>query len=340
LDPGIFEIKNLIHRYHDRTALQIDSLSIRRASIVGLIGPNGSGKSTLLKLLSFINMPSEGKIHFKGEPGKPFGEAVRFRVTLLTQEPYLMKRTVFNNIAYGLRIRKDTTELKTRIFQGLEMVGLPPGEFMNRQWYELSGGEAQRVALAARLVLKPEALLLDEPTASVDAASSQLIKDASIKAKEEWGTTLMVASHDLQWLYDICDETLHFFQGRILNSKTGNILFGPWQQFEDKSWGKTLKGGQRIVTSPPPDKNGVAMIKPFLGSTSAGENLKTQNNIKLQGVISRMILEQSTREILLTVPVDNFSFTLKLTGEQIQAMGIYPGSKVIISYDPDAVEWF
>ncbi len=72
------------------------------------------------------------------------------------------------------------------------------------------------MALAARLALKPKVLLLDEPTASVDAASAQLIKEASLRARKELGTTLIVASHDWQWLYEICDEILHLLTGGFL----------------------------------------------------------------------------------------------------------------------------
>ena len=85
------------------------------------------------------------------------------------------------------------------------MVGLPPDKFSRRKWFELSGGEAQRVALAARLVLRPEVLLLDEPTSSVDVASAQRMHEAVLEAKNSWKTTLVIASHDQTWLHGVCD---------------------------------------------------------------------------------------------------------------------------------------
>jgi tungstate transport system ATP-binding protein len=336
-----YHIKGLEHRYNHLPVLSIDDLRIKPATITGFIGPNGSGKSSLLKLLAFVEKPARGRILFKGSPLLPFSEVVQSeRITMLSQEPYLLKRSVADNVSYGLKVRGDTARLSERIEEAMQWVGLAAGDFRKRRWYELSGGETQRVALAARLVLKPEALLMDEPTANVDAASAQLIKDASIKAREEWGTTLIVASHDLQWLYGICDEALHFFQGRILDSKMGNIIFGPWEQFEDKSWGKALKGGQRIITSSPPDKTSVAMIKPSFFPTSIEDNRAVPTRKILHGVIARMILEQSTQEVIVTVPVGNYPFTLKLTQKQIQDMDIYPGCNVAIGYDPDAVEWY
>jgi len=223
LSSYIYQIYDLEHRYDGHPALKINTLSIKPASITGLIGPNGSGKSTLLKLLSFVEKPTRGKIYFKDELVEPFSDSVRFKVTLLPQDTYLMKRSVFDNISYGLKIRGDKNNHREQIYQALSLVGLPAEEFAKRQWYQLSGGEAQRVALAARLVLKPEALLLDEPTASVDADCAQLIKDASLRACREWGTTLVIANQDWQWLYDICDEIIHLFKGCILDAGMDNM---------------------------------------------------------------------------------------------------------------------
>ena len=165
----VFQIDSLKHAYAGRTALEIEHLTIQAASIVGLIGPNGSGKSTLLKMLGLIEKPSQGEIRFNGQQVEPFSEKARFRITLLPQEPFLMKRNVFSNVTYGLKLRGNGGSMMKKAHKALAMVGLKGDEFLRRPWYALSGGEAQRVALAARLALKPKVLLLDEPTASVDA---------------------------------------------------------------------------------------------------------------------------------------------------------------------------
>ena len=162
-----------------------------------------------------MEKPTAGEVRFDGRPAGPFAPEVRNRVTLLPQEPFLMKRTVLNNVAYGLRIRNARENVAERVEKALSYVGLDGTEFAHRPAYALSGGEAQRVALAARLVLKPDVLLLDEPTASIDALSAQLMKDAVLNARREWGTTLIVASHDWQWLYGICDAVFHLLKGRV-----------------------------------------------------------------------------------------------------------------------------
>ena len=101
MSQNIYQITNLEHYYNKTPALKINRFSISPASIIGLIGPNGSGKTTFLKLLAFVEKPTKGKIFFKGKAAEPFADYVRFQVTLLTQEPYLMKRSVFDNISYS-----------------------------------------------------------------------------------------------------------------------------------------------------------------------------------------------------------------------------------------------
>jgi len=177
----IYEIRSLKHSYEDTTVLEIEHLVLQPASIVGLIGPNGSGKSTLLRLMGLIERPSQGNILFNSRIVEPFSDKARFHITMLPQEPFLMKRSVFKNVSYGLKLRGNSNDVLSQVKEALSLVGLSSEDFVRRPWYALSGGEAQRVALAARLVLKPKVLLLDEPTASIDAASAQLIKEASTR---------------------------------------------------------------------------------------------------------------------------------------------------------------
>jgi len=344
LTQPIYQIENLKHSYlPNHTVLEIDSLSIQQASITGLMGPNGSGKTTLLKLMAFIHEPSRGIILFKGRPAEPFSEHVRFRATLLTQDAYLMKRSVYANIAYGLKIRGDKNNLKSKISRALSMVGLEYDSFAKRQWDELSGGEAQRVAMAARLVLKPEVLLLDEPTARVDAASIALIRDAALKAREEWGATLIIAGHDREWLYDVCDNMLHMFRGRILGESSENIIFGPWEKKENGTWEKHLQDKQKIVVNNLPEKNAAAVIDSSAFSiypSDHGADQKTDRTPNmLHGTIARLMLEKDGTGIIAVIRVGSMAFNVKLSIEDMRAADLYPGRDVRLSFDPASVKW-
>ncbi len=335
----IYNVRNLLHAYQDRPVLEIGCFSIAPASIIGLIGPNGSGKSTLLKLLAFIEKPSSGEILFKGKPAEPFSRAIRFQVTLLTQEPYLMKRTVYDNIAYGLRLRGNDSHDRERIFRALDRVGLESDKFVNRRWYELSGGETQRVALAARLVLKPEVLLMDEPTASVDAASAQLIKDAALRARQQWGTTLVIASHDWPWLYEICDEVRHLFRGQFFEAGEENFVFGPWLPRKDALWEKTLADGQVFVVPRPSSPKAAAVIPANAIHIQTKKSRRDGTDGILNGVISRQIHENRTGLIVVTVLAGNLPFTVKVTREDLHRFDLYPGREVMIGYDPRQIKW-
>lgn len=210
----LISLNNIRQQYADRTVLTIDHLDIEPGTIIGLAGPNGSGKSTLLRMLAFLESPASGTITFMGSEASSKPGAVHRQVTLLVQEPYLLKRTVKANVGFGLKVRNksDTT---TKVHNSLIEVGLDPVKFSDRQWYELSGGEAQRVALAARLVLKPKILLMDEPTASLDVKSARLIMEAALNARDKNGTSLVIASHDLTWLDEVSDKIIHIENGHI-----------------------------------------------------------------------------------------------------------------------------
>ncbi|MFP3981910.1 MAG: ATP-binding cassette domain-containing protein, partial [Desulfobacterales bacterium] len=160
----LYELENIRQVYADRVVLEIDRMVVYPGEIIGISGPNGSGKSTLLRILALVESPVQGRVFFSGRPTNPNDLQSRRQITLLSQSPYLLKRSVLGNVSYGLKIRGITGK-REKARAALSMVGLDPQEFAGRMWYELSGGEAQRVALAARLALGPRALLLDEPTA-------------------------------------------------------------------------------------------------------------------------------------------------------------------------------
>jgi len=214
MNEPLYQLENLRQVYGGRTVLEVDRLNIETKTITGLIGPNGSGKSTLMRVLAFLEQPAEGRGTFQGKPFSEVSLDLRRQVTMLSQEPYLLKRSVQANVSYGLKLR-GMVDIQDLVARALEKVGLDPARFSHRSWRELSGGEAQRVALAARLVLKPKVLLLDEPTASVDRESSELILRAALDARDRWGTTLIIISHQLAWLRKIADRILSMDYGRL-----------------------------------------------------------------------------------------------------------------------------
>lgn len=337
-DASAFDIHAVRHGYGRGPVLEIDRLAVPGGAITGLVGPNGSGKSTLLRLLGCIERPTEGRIAFNGQPIKPFSETARFQIALLPQEPFLMKRSVFKNVCYGLKLRGQRKGFADRVEQALVLVGLPPDRFAHRPWYALSGGEAQRVALAARLVLRPRVLLLDEPTASVDAASARLIKEASLRARQEWGTTLVIASHDRQWLYEVCDDVLHLFKGRVFGTGHETIVFGPWERDAEGGWTKPLADGSRLMVTDPPHPDAVAVIR-FTAGEDEKQAMQGPAEPSVRGTVSRLNLEKSTGNVIATIVAEDLSFTVVLTALQIRDRGIIPGQTLKACYRIDQMTW-
>ncbi|SIN99964.1 energy-coupling factor ABC transporter ATP-binding protein [Halodesulfovibrio marinisediminis] len=211
---SLYQLSNIVQTYGGRTVLTIDSLTLESGTITGIIGPNGSGKSTLMRMLAFLEAPKSGTLLFRDAEASITDTSLRREVTLLTQQPYLLKRTVKENVEYGLRVR-GMSNITDMAATALEEVGLSPETFLNRNWFELSGGEAQRVALAARLAINPSVLLMDEPTSSLDEESTERIRNAAIRAKAERNTSLVIVSHDREWLTSVSDRTILIRNGKI-----------------------------------------------------------------------------------------------------------------------------
>ena len=193
----LYRLRSVTKRYGANVAVDIDSLTINAGRLYTLTGANGAGKSTLLGILAFLTPPTAGEIFYAGERIDWRSDIVRRRrrkVTLLHQSPYLFGGTVFRNVAYGLKARGVTGEATLRtVDRALESVGLD--RFRDRDARELSGGEAQRVAMARALALDPEVLLLDEPLANIDRETAALLETV-IASLPSRGTTVVMTTHD------------------------------------------------------------------------------------------------------------------------------------------------
>lgn len=213
----LYRLRGVEAAYEGENVLHVPELDIARGGSLGLFGHNGSGKSTLLKVLGFLLAPRSGELFFEGRAvdaaAMRQGCLLRRRAVLLGQDTCLLKRSVAANVAYGLKLRGQAAD-EARLARALEQVGLDFAAYGRRSWRRLSGGEARRVALAARLALDPAALLLDEPTTGLDRASTEHVKRAVLAAREK-GAALVIASHDLAWLTSCADTVLTLEDGRI-----------------------------------------------------------------------------------------------------------------------------
>ena len=330
----LYELKHVEQHYEGKKVLNIDYLKLEESQIVGFFGPNGSGKSTLFSLLSFINRPTSGHVKYNGMLNEKIDLETRQSVVMVPQNPYLLKRTVFENIAYGLKLRKETKNIKEKVEEALSMVGLD-NSFAQRKWSQLSGGEAQRVALAARLILKPKVLILDEPTTGVDTNSAQLIKEAILTAKQRYNTTIFISSHDHNWLNHICDRKVALFQGNLVESGSVNLLFAPWEKDENGNLIKFFLDGQTITipNSQNKKRDSVIMLDSDNIKVCRKDCHKMINPSTIIGTITSIQQQHSLEFLLIEFTIGGISFNSRLTRQEMEAQRFLPGDRVYVNID-------
>ncbi|TCS76800.1 tungstate transport system ATP-binding protein [Effusibacillus lacus] len=195
--------------------LQGIDFHLKKGELVGLVGPNGSGKSSLLKILSFLERPSSGLIHFQGKSiaGKvPLN--LRRQIAIVFQEPLLFNTSVFENVAAGLKIRGvPKREIQPRVKNWLDRFGIA---HLEKQYARsLSGGEAQRASLARAFVLEPEVLFLDEPFSALDAPTKESLREDLAEILRTTETTAVLVSHDFRDIERLTHRAVVLINGQI-----------------------------------------------------------------------------------------------------------------------------
>jgi tungstate transport system ATP-binding protein len=219
------------------------------------------------------------------------------------------------------------------------MVNLDPDKFMGRKWHQLSGGEAQRVALAARIILKPEVLLLDEPVANVDEESSRIISEAIRTMKSRHNTTVIVSSHDLTWLASVTENIIKMSNGKILGSGNSNILNLRWIKGKEQLWHASLPGGAKIFSSGPHEGETVAVLPPNDIILSKKKASETSAQNCLEGTVRLMVSENSGSVIRVEADVSGKTFNAYITKSSAARMQLYPGSKVYLMFKATSIVW-
>jgi energy-coupling factor transport system ATP-binding protein len=242
VNTSIIVAQHLAHTYGvgamQKKALQDISLEIERGSCVAIIGFNGSGKSTLIQHFNGLLRPTEGSLIVDGIDVGAQGadlRALRQRVGLLFQFPesQLFAPTVFADVAFGpRRMHLGRREVRRRVLDALDAVGLPPQEYGWRSPFDLSGGQRRRVALAGVLAMSPSVLMLDEPSIGLDGEARAELYRYVKRVQQERHVTVILVSHDMaevaalaQWLF-----VLH--EGRLVMQGTPREVFNQTEQLQ------------------------------------------------------------------------------------------------------------
>ncbi|NLE21972.1 MAG: ABC transporter ATP-binding protein [Actinobacteria bacterium] len=220
-------------------ALRSVTFELAAGRSLALLGPSGSGKSTLLQVIKGLDTPEAGTVALDGlRPDAPGYDAARREVGLVFQTPelQLFATSAREDVAFGpRRLGRPEEEVQAAVEEAMELVGLPPEVFGGRHPYALSGGEQRRLALAGVLAMRPRLLLLDEPFVSLDPATRRELVRILVRLRSG-GVTLVLATHDVDLAWALCDDLLVLDGGRVVAS-------GPWDAGEA---GRALRAAGRL----------------------------------------------------------------------------------------------
>ncbi len=211
-------ISSVSKSYNGKTVLKDCSYCFDSGGIYVLMGANGSGKSTFLRICALLEEPDRGEVNYlSGGSIIKKDISLRRRITLVLPGIGIFNTTVFNNVAYGLRIRGlKSGEIKDRVERVLDFVGLIHKR--NQNALTLSSGEMQRLGIARAIVIEPEILFLDEPTASVDKENTEIIERIILDIKsgsQRSHKTFIITTHDMAQAERLADSILIMAEGRI-----------------------------------------------------------------------------------------------------------------------------
>ena len=221
----------------ERHALKDISFTINKGEFIGLIGHTGSGKSTLIQHMNGLIKASSGHIYFNGEDiyGQGYNmKKLRSKVGLVFQYPehQLFETTVFKDVIFGpLNIGLEKLEAELRAYEALKMVGIGD-DLLDASPFELSGGQKRRVAIAGVLAMKPEVLILDEPTAGLDPRGRDDILFQIEKLHKEAGITIILVTHSMEDVAYYADRLFVMNNGELIYQHPTKEVFAHYKELE------------------------------------------------------------------------------------------------------------
>lgn len=222
---------------YEKHALKDINLEIKDGEFIGLIGHTGSGKSTLIQHLNGLVKATSGSIYYNGEDiyDKDYNmKRLRSKVGLVFQYPehQLFETTVYKDVSFGPKnLGLEPLEADLRTYEALKMVGIND-DMLDASPFELSGGQKRRVAIAGVLAMKPEVLILDEPTAGLDPRGRDEILDQIAQLHKESGITIILVSHSMEDIAKYADRLIVMDHGSVVYNDTPRRVFANYRELE------------------------------------------------------------------------------------------------------------
>jgi phosphate transport system ATP-binding protein len=229
------ETKNLDFYYGDFHALKTINVNILEKTVTAFIGPSGCGKSTLLRLFNRMNdliagTKMTGSIHIYGEniyEKNVLVDKLRKKVGMVFQKPNPFPKTIFENIAYGLRVNgeKDKSFIEDRVEEALKNAALweEVKDKLKKSAFALSGGQQQRLCIARCIAVKPSIILMDEPASALDPISTSKIEELIHQLKKDY--TIVIVTHNMQQAARVSNKTAFFYLGELIEYNDTKTIF-------------------------------------------------------------------------------------------------------------------
>ena len=229
------EAKNVDFYYSDYHALKNINLEVEQNKVVALIGPSGCGKSTFLRILNRMNDLIDGtrltgSVLVEGEdiyaPNVRVDE-LRKKVGMVFQKPNPFPKTIFENVAYGLRVNgiKDNEYIEQRVIESIKSAALwdEVKDKLKKSAFALSGGQQQRLCIARALAISPKVVLMDEPASALDPISTAKIEELIYELKKDY--TIIIVTHNMQQASRVSDKTAYFYLGEMIEFDETTRMF-------------------------------------------------------------------------------------------------------------------
>jgi sulfate transport system ATP-binding protein len=307
----MIEVRQIVKRFGDFTALDGVSVDVPTGSLTALLGPSGSGKSTLLRVIAGLERPDEGEIILEGQHVTHVPPQSRGVGFVFQHYAAFKHMTVRENVAFGLKVRRrPRAEVTKRVTELLELVQL--SRLGDRYPAQLSGGQRQRMGLARALAVDPKVLLLDEPFGALDARVRKELRMWLRRLHDETHTTTVIVTHDQEEAMDVADCVVVMNTGRIEQTAPPRVLYDhPANEFVMSFVG-------------PVNRLGEAFIRPHDVELLLEPNGSTQ-----EAMVERLVHLGFEVRVEL-VRDDGEHLSAQLTREQVEALELHRGQIVYV----------
>jgi len=342
-------LKEIVKRYGETLALDHVNLEVDKGEVLAVLGPNGAGKTTLLKIVAGIEEPTNGEIYYGDlRVEKGYSAFIRQRCTMVFQKTVVFNAPVFDNVAYGLKIRGlPKNKMEAKVHEALKLVKLEG--YKKRLAKKLSGGEQRRLSLARALVLEPEVLLLDEPTADLDPAATSIIEEVIRHMDKETETTILIATHNMAQVGNIAEKVALMRNGKIIEigpaeemlqrpslagfGRLENVFIGTARLSENGTSIIDIDDGVRVEAA----FKKVGRVAVFIRPKDIIVSKKPLESSARNSHIGK-IVEVSDQDAIIKLKVDAGKiFTVQITKRSFNEMGLNIGTKVCLAYKASSV---